>query len=100
MRKQFPSELRLQPAQFEFKTAQKPSIRIHGKISADSVQSVCFEMSGGFKMNSSSRLVTALLLATSLLAGSVATFAQDKSEKSNTPAQTQAPRSEERRVGQ
>ncbi|HEY0430817.1 MAG TPA: M48 family metallopeptidase [Pyrinomonadaceae bacterium] len=41
-------------------------------------------------MNSFSRLVTALLLATSLLAGSVATFAQDKTQKTDTPAQTQA----------
>ena len=42
-------------------------------------------------MNSFSRLVTALLLATSLLAGSVATFAQDQTQKTETPAQTQTP---------
>ncbi len=42
-------------------------------------------------MNSFSRLGTTLLVATSLLAGSVATFAQDQTQKSNTPAQTQAP---------
>ena len=42
-------------------------------------------------MNSFSRLVTALLLATSLLAGSVATFAQDQTQKTDTPAQTQTP---------
>jgi len=39
-------------------------------------------------MNSFSRLVTALLLTTSLLAGSVASFAQDQSQKTSAPAQT------------
>ncbi|HEV7475825.1 MAG TPA: M48 family metallopeptidase [Pyrinomonadaceae bacterium] len=39
-------------------------------------------------MNSFSRLVTALLLATSLLAGSVASFAQDQSQKTTNSTQS------------
>jgi predicted Zn-dependent protease len=50
-----------------------------------------FGISGGFKMNSFSRLATALLLVSSLLAGSIASFAQtaDTTKTGKTPEPTQ-----------
>jgi len=67
--------------------AQKPSIRILGKIFPQKAfLPSLFESLEVFKMNSFSRLVTALLLTSSLLAGSVASFAQTN-DKSKTQQQ-------------
>jgi beta-barrel assembly-enhancing protease len=51
---------------------------------------VSFDYLEVFKMNSFSRLVTALLLATSLLAGSIASFAQTAQTQNSTKSQKTA----------
>jgi predicted Zn-dependent protease len=61
---------------FEILLAQNPQIDSWKEFPQNSFQSSSFESLEDFKMNSFSRLVTALLLTSSLLAGSMASFAQ------------------------
>jgi predicted Zn-dependent protease len=91
--KSFGRNLRFRQPRIEIASAQKPSNRILGKIfPRELFRHAGFECLEVFKMNSFSRLTIALLLTASLMAGSVASFAQtnDAAKAQQAPATSQS----------